>query len=378
MVGASIVKPVIPLLLRNNGATGFQIGLIAAFYMLFRAIFSTINGIRWDKNKNFSKRISFGFLFLSLIFFIFFFKNNFLAFLILRSVQGMISGGIWPIMQLETMKNAGKRRGKAISLYYILGNFGSVLGILLCAPLLLLIFKGLSLPSQDDGLRYLFIVSGSVIFFLFLLSGKLNFTNNKQIEVEQKKNKMPFSTIFTFFLLIVFANGMVSSILNSIIIVFIKEFYNFSSIVTTLVYGLLIFIASVFLYLVNIRVTEKNWQKIILTVIIIMAITLGMFYFPLNKLMTFLLLLILFTGVKTVVPLTRNITFLIFKNSKGKKIGLLNSISNIGSFFGPLIGGIFYDIGKNKLFAFPLLGIIFFMIFVFIYIVVYKKKKENR
>ncbi|MCK5398881.1 hypothetical protein KAJ26_02570, partial [bacterium] len=78
-----------------------------------------------------------------------------------------------------------------------------------------------------------------------------------------------------------------------------------------------------------------------------------------------------------IVPLSRNLTFVLFTGKTGTRIGLLNSVSNVGSFIGPLVAGFIYDNSSNKLLSFPITGILFIITAVVLFICINVDKKEG-
>ncbi|MCK5224631.1 MFS transporter, partial [Candidatus Calescamantes bacterium] len=186
MIAIALIRPAVPLILRNSGANGFQIGLVAALFMAFRAISASFNGYMWDRNKIPSFIIPLSFFLMSLLFYGYYFFATFAGFLLIRALQGALSGTFWPILQLETLKRSGKDSSKALSLYYIFGNIGGVVGILLSAPMILLLTRISKSPSENDALPLLFIIGGSIILFLALTSFKLKVNGNEQ-EIEEEE-----------------------------------------------------------------------------------------------------------------------------------------------------------------------------------------------
>ena len=380
MIATALIRPAVPLILRNSGANGFQIGLVAALFMAFRAISASFNGYMWDRNKIPSFIIPLSFFLMSLLFYGYYFFATFAGFLLIRALQGALPGTFWPILQLETLKRSGKDSSKALSLYYIFGNIGGVVGILLSAPMILLLTRISKSPSENDALPLLFIIGGSIILFLALTSFKLKVNGNKketEKEEEERRSKDLPRYIFVFILIFSFLAGSISNVLNSLIIVYIKENFSLNTVNTTLVYGGLVLISSLFIWVFNFKISADKWKKPTGSVLVLLSLSLMAFIFNLGYAGALFFLLLVFIGIKAIVPLSRNLSFVLFTGNPGTRIGLLNSVSNVGSFIGPLVAGFIYDNSSNKLLSFPITGILFIITAVVLFICINVDKKEG-
>ncbi|MCD6578840.1 MFS transporter [bacterium] len=371
MVGIGILKPIIPILLRNQGVSAFLIGLTTSLYMIARAISSSYNGILWDKKVNFSKIISYCFLIIAFITFIYFPFHTIIAFFILRPIQGIMAGILWPIIQIETMVQAKEKSNKAISMYFVGGNLGGIVGIFLSA-LLIFLFKMFLGDNEMSFFPYFFLITGFVFLYLFFFSKTLIYSNDIKEQNKNEDNSAidPITnnkSIYIAVLISVFINGLVLSVMNAIIIIYIKEIYGFTTFLTTVTYGILVLTSLFFMYFVNSNVSVKNWRIKTLSTYSLLTIVLLLFYFPVNKFIIFFLLILLFILTKINSPLSRNLLKLLCNKKFGKKIGLLNTLQNLGVFFGGMISGFIYDKASNKLLSFPIFGILmFFALLIFI------------
>lgn len=349
-------RPILPVYVRILGGGGLLVGLLSSSFMLARALSASIFGRLSDILNRGTPFIRIG---LSLFFFttlLFLFAKSYPPILILVTLQGFISGMIWPQAQTLIARGAHRSyRSRAFSLYFISGNTGMLLSSgAVGFGLSFLAKRGIEEPYSY---RYIFAGIGVFFLFAFFLSFALSEFKKERVEEErEEKIRLPFSLLLG----IVLGNGIVMGLFRSILLIYLYDRFGFSSkgiayiLFFSQIGGLLL------IYIVS-HISDVKGLKwgLFLTQIplSLSCILLPWFRTPLEVIVAMTLLIF---GIRAFNPISRSLASL---NRKiGTRIGFVNAASNIGAVIGPLIGGLVYDIaGIERPFMalgiFPLVGV---------------------
>jgi len=128
MLGFGLVMPLLPIYARNFGATGMQLGFLTAAFAVARIVTTFPGGWLADKMGR-KKPIILGLLAYSVVMSLYGFSTDVNQLILFRTLQGMASGVVWPIMSTMVVDMVlPKDRGKAMGLYEMMWFLGMVIG----------------------------------------------------------------------------------------------------------------------------------------------------------------------------------------------------------------------------------------------------------
>ncbi len=128
MLGFGLVMPLLPIYARDFGATGTQLGLLTASFAITRLITTFPGGWLADRAGR-KKPIILGLLAYSIVMALYGFSQDANQLILLRGLQGMASGVVWPVISTMVVDMVLPRdRGKAMALYEMTHFLGMVVG----------------------------------------------------------------------------------------------------------------------------------------------------------------------------------------------------------------------------------------------------------
>lgn len=339
MLGHVLFEPLIPIFARILGASGFEVGLLTSGFMLARAAASYVIGRLSDHWGRHRILIQIGFIFLCLITFGYILISNYHGLLIMRFIQGICSGFIWPIAQIMIVEfSSPKYRTRALSLYQIMGRFGALLSrFFLSFILMLAMYFGLQEP---DSFKLAFGCAGLILIIGLLVTTKLPGSLPSQ---KRNRNDGRSPTII-FILAFVFGAMMAMAPIS---LVYLNEYFHLSPLsIAVLLLGLDA-LSMAAMYGAS-HLTDSIGIQNSLWFILIPCFFAGVILpFARSLLMFVIVYFILRMAVSSFLPLSRS--YATSDNSEsGTNVGKLNMMSNIGSVIGPIIGGFIYDRLKDS------------------------------
>jgi len=128
MLGFGLVMPLLPIYARNFGATGLQLGFLTASFAVTRSLITYPGG--WLSDKMGRKTpVILGMSAYSIVMALYGFSQDVNQLIILRSLQGIASGIVWPVISTMVVDIVSfEDRGKAIGLYEMMWFLGHVVG----------------------------------------------------------------------------------------------------------------------------------------------------------------------------------------------------------------------------------------------------------
>ena len=128
MLGFGLVMPLLPIYARNFGATGIQLGFLTASFALTRIV-STLPGGWLSDRTGRKKPIVAGLLMYSVVMALYGFSQDVNHLILLRSLQGVASGIVWPVISTMVVDIAlPQDRAKALGFYETMHFLGMIVG----------------------------------------------------------------------------------------------------------------------------------------------------------------------------------------------------------------------------------------------------------
>ncbi len=362
--GFALLKPVIPIWVKEISGRSLYAGLAASFFMIGRAIMAPLGGMVHDRGVPLKKLILFSLGGSTAIFLLFPLFNSTSAILFLNLIWGVMSGLLWPQLQLFAGRSSeGMRMSRNLTLYYMAGVGGVATGNGILGFVVPFFSSQIKLPQSY---RFVAFISFLLYLVIFLI---LIFKKTPQIIERKEVNKRTgwWSILFipSFFA------GFIFEIIRSIYLIYLKESMrmDMSSIGKFLMMAGLL--GMLFSYPLSLIADRKGVEKVVILPIFLYGI--GSIMLPLIRSipLVFVVYTILRIAQSSFLPLSRS--FIIGEGGEmGTRVGFLNTAMNLGSMVGPVISGFFYDIfaARSILLSFlPVFisGIIFILTGVYIW-----------
>ncbi len=384
-IGISLIRPILPIFARRMGATGFAVGGLTSGFMLARAIMAYVCG-------KYSDRIGQRKLFLPIGFFAYiiscvflFFSRSYADVLIISICQGAFSGMIWPMAQVVAIESSMQAfKTRALSFYFASGNAGMTIGNALLGGAIIFIMA-LFGTGENDAFRIIFILSGAIYVICFLISFFIREVKTektiKQMSREQKAVKDHGA--FISVVILGFLIGIIPGLVRSIMVLYLNEQFlvsteNIAFILMTLS------LAGFFSMLIFSYFSDKKGTLKVLIVVCFMTGFAALIIPMINNVWVVIVFLVIVgTGARSFTPISRSSMSEFGDGQLGRNIGLINTVSNLGSVVGPLAGGLLYDhfprpflfVNLNvSIFSFVGISILFSLI---VMIRIYMKSKDH-
>jgi MFS family permease len=350
-IGIALIRPVLPILTRRMGATGFQVGSLVSGFMLARAVAAYICG-------RFSDRIGRRKIFLPVGFFAYiiscillFFSRNYFDILIISVLQGTFSGLIWPIAQVITIESSLRSfRTRALSFYFASGNAGMSIGNALLGTTIIFVMF-LFKADENYAFRIVFLLSGLIYLCSFFISFFLKDTKSRRMDTRNERVRINVERKRGFMVIVIlgFLVGIIPGLIYSIMVLYLNECFliQMTNIAFILMMINLVGLFSMlsFSYLSDKKGTVKGFLIVCLmtgVVAVIIPFISNIFFF-------ISLLVILGAGARSFTPISRSYMGELGSEHLGRSIGLINTVTNLGAVVGPLVGGFLYDLFPKPL-----------------------------
>lgn len=368
-LGLGLFRPILPIFARRVGASGFEVGLLTSGYMFARAIISIIIGKSIDLSGRKKIFIEFGFFFVFIITFGLLFVKSYHFLFLLRFLQGICAGLIWPSAQIMVVDEAGvSYRTRALSLYQITGKIGFLLSrVILSLVLLATAFIGL---DEIGSFRIVFLVS-TIILFLGFTEILVIPESRKKIK-ERRKGKLPYSMFFLAFIF----GALIG--LNSISLVYINEQFDITPLGIAILLLCVDLMTILWMYITSYLTDHIGTKKSLWLIIVPCIVSSIMLPFIPYFIIFVIFYIALKMSISSFMPISRSYTSSVH-NEVGINIGILNMISNLGGVVGPILGGLIFDYlqGELRIASYSMIALFLIPGFILFLISSYYLKEEQ-
>lgn len=340
-LGIGIVIPVLPTLMNELSISGSVLGYMVATYAITQFIASPITG-KWADRHGRKRMIVIGLTLFGVSEFLFGMGKTVEVLFISRMLGGLSGAFIMPavtafIADMTTLQERPRALGymsAAINTGFIIGpGFGGFLA--------------------EFGTRVPFFAAGvlglTAALFSFLLLQEPERSEQEKIDANRK---IPIGTIFkpmyfiAFMLILISTFGLAT--FESLFSLFVDHKFSFTPTDIAIVVtggGLFGAIAQLFIFE---RLTNKIGEiKLILYSFIVSAILVFTVTIANNYLSIMLTSIFLFVGFDIIRPAITTYLSKIAGNQQGFVGGMNSTFTSLGNIFGPIVGGILFDINLN-------------------------------
>ena len=351
--GFGIFFPYLPLFAESLGASlGLQIGLLTTGFMAARTLtalpFGSISDSIGRKNS-----IVVGLFAYGVITLLFYLSQDWTHILLLRSLQGITAGLIWPSSRALIYDLVGPgARGRAISVLNVSASIGMALGPIFGVFLLFYFQSNFSL-NEVDSFRIPFLFAGtfgllSSIFAFFTLSSKS--VSYPRIRFFKMIDNLDSKYVNTFYssLLMNFSHGFSFGMFRPVIVLYIYQVLGYSLLETASISAILFSLGAIcnsFSQIIGGRLADSKNRKFVISFAVILAqlATLSVLFVT-DLIQLYVVIILRFSMIGLFIPSLASLEGdIIPPNQRGQLSGLVEGFRGLGSAIGPLICLAFYD-----------------------------------
>ena len=355
MLGFGLVMPLMPIYARNFGATGTQLGLLTASFAITRAITTFPGGWLSDKVGR-KKPITAGLLAYSIVMALYGFSQDVNQLILLRALQGVASGIVWPIISTMIVDIASPQdRSKALGLYEMMWFLGMVVG-----PGLGGVFAGVFSIAVP------FFVCGILAFLSMILVAFTVQETAKTITVStsRKNSKMssqnnsikgikqltPYPIVFFGLCIAQYIIAFSNSLIQPILSVYANEVLGISEVGVGMLFTVM-GVVTLFITLPMGTVADKTGRKPTLIFGKIMDAT-SAFLIIFSGSFWPLLLVMMMRGFGRAAinpSITAMFSTIVTTSKRGRCMGIFSTFQNVGLVVGATVGGFLYEFSSSEM-----------------------------
>lgn len=353
-LGIGLVIPVLPTIMNELSIDGTIVGYMVAVFALVQLIASPIAG-RWADKYGRKRMIIIGLVIFGVSEFLFGLGKTVEVLFASRMLGGLSGAFIMPavtafIADVTTVQERSKALGymsAAINTGFIIGpGFGGFLAEI-----------GTRLPFYVAGI--LGVLAAILSFFLLKEPERSEETRASGNTDTRERYKIIFKPIYFIALLLIFISSFGLSAFESLFSLFIDHKFGFSPKDIAIIImggGIIGAVAQLFLfdYLTK-KIGEIGLVRwcLIFSAIVVFVMTIVNHYFTI-LLTTF----VVFAGFDLIRPAITTYLSKVAGNQQGFIGGMNSTFTSVGNIFGPIIGGMLFDINLNYPYYFSALVLV--------------------
>ena len=379
--GFGIFFPYLPLFAEALGANlGLQIALLTTGFTAARTLtalpFGSISDQIGRKNS-----IVIGLFIYGVITILFYFSQDWTHVLLLRTIQGITAGLIWPSSRAMIYDLVGPgARGRAISVLNISAGAGMAFGPIFGAFLLSYSQSTLTLDPVDS-FRIPFIFAGgfglfsSLFAFLTLSSASVPSQRTRFFKMIDNLDSNYVNTFYSSLLMNV-AHGFAFGMFRPVLVLYIYQVLGYSLLETASIsaisFSLGAFSNSISQIIGGRLADSRNRKYVVSIAVILSQIATFSILFVNDIFQLYIVIIIRFSTIGLFIPSLASLEGdIIPANQRGQLSGLVEGFRGIGSAIGPLICLALYDyVWTGSPFV---VSPAIFIIFLIIYYIYYRE-----
>lgn len=361
-LGFGLILPLFPLYVEELGGGGLEVGILLASFMFTRALLARPFGRLSDRIGR-KKVILTGMFLYALLAYLFTVPDNWVGLILVRILQGTASAMVWPVGEALVVDSAPpSKRSRAISVYIFFTNIGIVAGPLLGGAVLFWskdIMGWSQITSYKAPFYFTSVISlaGAIFGLIFLKDVLKPVLDRSRMKEKEKIAHMKISPRVRRSLNMLYINSFAEGFswsMGSVVMVFFMAL-NFG--MDAMEFSILFGIAQGLglLLVIPSGVMSDRSRKKPFVVYGSLGSRVSTIIMALSPLLPFGLPIAIMTysgkdvGRQIAQPATRALQAdLVPVRIRGKLIGTIQAISNIGAVLGPIMGGFIWDLTKER------------------------------
>jgi MFS family permease len=352
-LGFGLIMPLFPQYVALLGGGALEVGIVFSSFVLTRAIFATPFGNLSDRVGR-KRLILIGSFLYALLAVLFTIPESWVGLIFVRGLQGVASAMVWPVSEALVIDSCGPtKRGASLGKIVMASNLGMVIGPFVGAALFLVAADYLGFTEQNS-FKFPFYFTAAVAFVGGLLAW-INVTDAKAPEKEKHKvsvrkllrpDGMDRQGVRN--LNILYANALIEgfawSSIGPIMAYYLPKAYGLNAYTVSLIIGIAMGLGALVAYPAG-RLSDKVGRKKVFVVGGYISF-MGAMLIPLAP---YLWSVVAFLAMRSMAwqfssPALRALQAdTVPENVRGRLIGMLESMSNVGAVLGAPIGGLLLD-----------------------------------
>ena len=352
-LGFGLIFPLFPVYAENLGAGGLEIGIIFSAFVLTRAAFSTTFGNLSDRIGR--KRLILIGSSLYVVFAILFtLPNTWIGLVLVRSFQGFASAMVWPVSEALIIDSTPPRqRGAAMGKIVMSSNLGFVVGPFAGGGLVALAKTTLHM-SEMDSYRFPFYFTamlalvGTILAWLYVTDARTPDTTKKRMSFRQVFRPEGVDAETNRNLKVLYMNAMMEgfafSSIGPLMALFLDWRFDLPGESISILIGISMGLGALVAFPSG-RLSDRVGRK----KLFVLGGTLAFVATMLIPTTWSLAVVVLFLAGRSMAfqiasPALRALQAdLVPEHIRGRLIGVLESMSNIGAVVGAPLGGLIFD-----------------------------------
>jgi DHA1 family multidrug resistance protein-like MFS transporter len=357
-LGFGLIMPLFPQYVKLLGGGALEVGILFSSFVLTRALLATPFGNWSDKIGR--KRLiligSFLYAFLAILFTI---PEDWIGLIFVRGFQGVASAMVWPVSEALIIDSCPTaKRGASLGKVVMASNMGMVLGPFIGGGLYFVAFNYLGL-SEQNSFKFPFYFTavialvGAVLVWIKVTDARAPQKDEHKISVSKLFRPDGVDSQGLLNLKVLYANALMEGFafasIGPLMAYYLPQRFNIEADLVAIVVGIAMGVGALVAYPAG-RLSDRVGRKKVFVVGSVVAFA-GMILIPFGWT---LWIVIVFMSMRSMAwqvasPALRAMQAdNVPEEVRGRLMGLLESMSNLGSVMGAPIGGLLLDVYFGK------------------------------
>ena len=353
-LGFGLIMPLFPQYVKLLGGGALEVGILFSSFVLTRALLATPFG-NWSDKIGRKRLILIGSFLYALLAILFTIPEDWIGLIFVRGFQGVASAMVWPVSEALIIDSCpSTKRGESLGKIVMASNLGMVLGPFIGGALYFVAFNYLGLSEQDSFKFPFYFTAVIALVGTALVWIKVTDARNP----EKGEHKISVSKLFRpdgvdsqglLNLRVLYANALMEGFafasIGPLMAYYLPLKFDMEADLVAIVVGIAMGVGALFAYPAG-RLSDRIGRKKLFVWGSLLSFA-GIMLIPFGWT---LWIVIVFMSMRSLAwqvasPALRAMQAdNVPENARGRLIGLLESMSNLGSVMGAPIGGLLLDL----------------------------------
>lgn len=353
-LGFGLIMPLFPQYVKLLGGGALEVGILFSSFVLTRALLATPFG-NWSDKIGRKRLILIGSFLYALLAILFTIPEDWIGLIFVRGFQGVASAMVWPVSEALIIDSCpSTKRGESLGKIVMASNLGMVLGPFIGGALYFVAFNYLGLSEQDSFKFPFYFTAVIALVGTALVWIKVTDARNP----EKGEHKISVSKLFRpdgvdsqglLNLRVLYANALMEGFafasIGPLMAYYLPQKFDMEADLVAIVVGIAMGVGALFAYPAG-RLSDRIGRKKLFVWGSLLSFA-GIMLIPFGWT---LWIVIVFMSMRSLAwqvasPALRAMQAdNVPENARGRLIGLLESMSNLGSVMGAPIGGLLLDL----------------------------------
>ena len=362
-LGFGLILPLFPTYVELLGGGGLEVGILFSSFVLTRALFATTFGNLSDRLGR-KPMILFGTILYAVLAILFVIPNSWVGLIFVRGFQGVASAMVWPVTEALVIDSTpANKRGASMGKIVMASNLGFVVGPFVGGSLFILASEYMGYTDQEAfRLPFYFTAALSVIAAILVwrkvTDAKVADRTKKKLRLRELIRPEGLEPKRLRHLKILYANAMMEGFsfasIGPLVVLFLAFRFSMDAGVISILMGVAMGLGAL-VALPSGRLADRIGKKRMFVMGGYVAFIATMLL-PLSPVLAVVVVMLACRSMAFQVssPALRALQAdIVPENVRGRLIGLLESMTNMGSVIGAPLGGFLWDAFQGRDFGLP-------------------------